>query len=424
MDYIAQLEFQIVNLSGHPKPIEELIHDLSSIKTEVVRKAYFDYVDGIMLNDIETISSTSTFRRYIKMLKLFKNGEKKLSVISNVEDKIRTCGTIIFNFAQLKKIAKQFIGDDENMRYCFRILKEHINDQRYIVLPCLMNNLDIYEKTAEDFLKYIVENKAQGFIFNLSTLYTIIQHLHHPSYRKKFIQKVFLSFNMKFFSDISPQDFLKLEGISSQEHFYINENLITQESYDCADARSPMSSTGRVMVTPQPIKPITATEKIMKIGNLIENILLCAPSSEVSFSPDYKEAFSNSLRYIYNQYFEDVPFPSPTIRRILFSDGVTLTTTSQEGMKLIEGINSQLKLICDQGAFVFGGTLMQEEEPTKPTPQNDNDEVICSICLERKRNVLFRPCSHFCSCSRCSMRLENCPICRTRIRRKIMVFVS
>lgn len=423
---------------GHSKPIEELIHDLSSIKTDVARKRYFDYVGGMTLNDIVTITSIPIFKQYIKMLKLFQDGEIKLCVILDVEYKIRMCKStghiILFSHNQLKKIIKLFVGVDENVRSCFRILKENIKYEGDVFLLRRINSLDIYIKTTEEFMKYIIENNPPGFTFNLSTLHYIISYLcNSPPYRSYFLRRVFHILNMKFITDIPLQTFLNLNGIGSNERVYIiDENLISNEERgenEIEIVRCPMSSTGRVMVTPQPIEPITASKNIIKIGNLIESISLCTPSSEVSFSSDYKEAFSNSLKFIFNNSSSS---PS-TIRRIWFSDDVSLTTTSQEGMRLIEDKNSQLKLVCNRGAFVFGGTLMEAAEPEEPakltksagpTRTQNDDDTTCSICLERKRNILFRPCSHFCSCSQCSVHLRVCPICRNPIRRKITVFVS
>ena len=56
---------------------------------------------------------------------------------------------------------------------------------------------------------------------------------------------------------------------------------------------------------------------------------------------------------------------------------------------------------------------------------NDDVNVLmnvprCSICLDNNVAVVFN-CGHMCSCNACSVRLDQCPICRTNInfRRRV-----
>jgi hypothetical protein len=42
----------------------------------------------------------------------------------------------------------------------------------------------------------------------------------------------------------------------------------------------------------------------------------------------------------------------------------------------------------------------------------------CVVCLERARAVAFLPCGHFCVCSNCGQRLDECPICRNSTRKQ------
>ena len=47
----------------------------------------------------------------------------------------------------------------------------------------------------------------------------------------------------------------------------------------------------------------------------------------------------------------------------------------------------------------------------------------CKICMDKDKTVLFEPCMHLCCCKECSRLVKNCPICRSRIRKKVDVFV-
>ncbi|XP_049819054.1 E3 ubiquitin-protein ligase LRSAM1 isoform X3 [Aethina tumida] len=67
------------------------------------------------------------------------------------------------------------------------------------------------------------------------------------------------------------------------------------------------------------------------------------------------------------------------------------------------------------------------EEASAPLSENDcvhkvNSE--CVVCLDLECNVIFFPCGHLCCCSCCSTSLEECPLCRSQIERKIKVISS
>ena len=54
----------------------------------------------------------------------------------------------------------------------------------------------------------------------------------------------------------------------------------------------------------------------------------------------------------------------------------------------------------------------------KEAPRKRRREEECVACLERAREVAFVPCGHFCVCSKCGQRLEECPICRKSTRKQ------
>ena len=49
----------------------------------------------------------------------------------------------------------------------------------------------------------------------------------------------------------------------------------------------------------------------------------------------------------------------------------------------------------------------------------------CVICLYQDRNMVFSPCHHLCACSTCGSNpvLTSCPICRTNITERQIVYV-
>ena len=52
----------------------------------------------------------------------------------------------------------------------------------------------------------------------------------------------------------------------------------------------------------------------------------------------------------------------------------------------------------------------------------EKDKSVCVVCLDNKRDVVLKPCNHFCLCSDCSKVLKECPMCKKKIRKKEKIF--
>jgi len=70
-----------------------------------------------------------------------------------------------------------------------------------------------------------------------------------------------------------------------------------------------------------------------------------------------------------------------------------------------------------------------EERKSVETNQKDgenekNDALLCIICFEREKSVLFFPCKHVCTCKKCSSQLLSCPVCKQKTQEKIDIFIS
>ena len=63
---------------------------------------------------------------------------------------------------------------------------------------------------------------------------------------------------------------------------------------------------------------------------------------------------------------------------------------------------------------LLAGSLLLEALVQMRTQNLDEDEHVCSICLENPRNMVLRPCNHLCICEDCKYGLHNneCPLCR------------
>ncbi|KAH7637643.1 hypothetical protein HUG17_8747 [Dermatophagoides farinae] len=61
--------------------------------------------------------------------------------------------------------------------------------------------------------------------------------------------------------------------------------------------------------------------------------------------------------------------------------------------------------------------------PTTSISRN-NDRSLCSICLDREKQMVIFPCLHLTSCEQCSKQMKNCPICRIDINSSLRVYIA
>lgn len=87
------------------------------------------------------------------------------------------------------------------------------------------------------------------------------------------------------------------------------------------------------------------------------------------------------------------------------SMGPSMTTATSEEK------NNEENPITDEDAM----QLKQENERLK-------NERLCVVCLGREKNVLFLPCAHLTACLECSLSLQNCPMCRSKIQATVRTF--
>ncbi|KAK5642385.1 hypothetical protein RI129_008552 [Pyrocoelia pectoralis] len=98
-------------------------------------------------------------------------------------------------------------------------------------------------------------------------------------------------------------------------------------------------------------------------------------------------------------------------------------TNSGDRRKILEAFRLYMK---EQPSTTYTSTT-----PSAPLlePQNAASELTistyeneCVICMETDCDIIFVPCGHLCCCVNCSNPLEDCPMCRTAIERKIKVY--
>lgn len=73
-------------------------------------------------------------------------------------------------------------------------------------------------------------------------------------------------------------------------------------------------------------------------------------------------------------------------------------------------------------AFPAKDTKIAVDEDGKALDPLDEARA-CRICEQNKRSVTFVPCGHLACCASCTLRLNECPICRQVIRRSVFTFM-
>ena len=72
------------------------------------------------------------------------------------------------------------------------------------------------------------------------------------------------------------------------------------------------------------------------------------------------------------------------------------------------------------GPTMGGEDMVRELERLQVLLQERDDVIVCAICMEREKNVVFL-CGHM-ACSICSDRLQVCHICREEIQNRVQVY--
>ena len=52
----------------------------------------------------------------------------------------------------------------------------------------------------------------------------------------------------------------------------------------------------------------------------------------------------------------------------------------------------------------------------------ERDKFVCVVCQDLKRDVILKPCNHYCLCHDCSKALRECPICKSRVQKTEKIY--
>jgi|GEM_PF-3796972 len=115
------------------------------------------------------------------------------------------------------------------------------------------------------------------------------------------------------------------------------------------------------------------------------------------------------IKHYYVQYEED-------------NDGFEITKAVYDAIKLMKdcAIKNGRFLQINFSELFTSNAKPQNCVSVVPIVSND---LQCPICRDHAKEVKFNPCHHVCVCEDCSAKVDNCPICRTKISGKQRVFI-
>lgn len=67
--------------------------------------------------------------------------------------------------------------------------------------------------------------------------------------------------------------------------------------------------------------------------------------------------------------------------------------------------------------------VLEHERENKRKADEEEDETLCIICMEHKRNVAF-DCGHVLICTGCDPQITSCPICRKPIITRLRLYIN
>lgn len=54
---------------------------------------------------------------------------------------------------------------------------------------------------------------------------------------------------------------------------------------------------------------------------------------------------------------------------------------------------------------------------------DENDRLLCKICLEAEIDAVFQPCGHAAACITCATKIRDCCICRCKLEASIRIYI-
>ncbi|KFM65428.1 Baculoviral IAP repeat-containing protein 7-A, partial [Stegodyphus mimosarum] len=118
-------------------------------------------------------------------------------------------------------------------------------------------------------------------------------------------------------------------------------------------------------------------------------------------------------------------FPESLVQKVVFehfsAEGRNVTSLHElceailaydENKKTTPAISSSSEAVCSDSKILENGV------------NEVKDVLLCKICMDSEKQVVFIPCGHLISCEKCAQALDNCAVCRTPITNRVRTYLS
>ena len=99
-----------------------------------------------------------------------------------------------------------------------------------------------------------------------------------------------------------------------------------------------------------------------------------------------------------------------------------LHTSYKQQVKALQSTVAQLQLVrtpapssTPQPSSSYNG---QDNTPPTPRTLHKQDKILCVVCMDEVRSVLFEPCKHLLCCEPCGSLVRACPFCKQPIKKR------
>ena len=76
-----------------------------------------------------------------------------------------------------------------------------------------------------------------------------------------------------------------------------------------------------------------------------------------------------------------------------------------------------VSVVAGIGELVAAPWVLREEN------ERMKSDMLCKICAEAERCILFQPCGHLTCCEGCVSMMTKCPVCQAKINETVRVFM-
>ena len=119
----------------------------------------------------------------------------------------------------------------------------------------------------------------------------------------------------------------------------------------------------------------------------------------------------------------NLPKPSAPPQHVsLNSSGATAMAQPSAPPLKLTAKQRELDTTSVEGTDSDTQVLQRELHQANEQLSIERDKSLCVICLDKTRELLLKPCNHYCLCATCSKGLRDCPVCKKRIQRTEKIF--